>query len=113
MNELGLENYNVDVRYTLTSSHLRYGGVLIATRKDVSSEVIRMLLKIMSSTFVKLSLKNCNCIVSSVYLPPNCATDMHNVFISEIESIVQSYPNHIFLFCDFNLAELIWSNDLA
>lgn len=98
--ELGLTNYIVYRcnRNSLTSSFSRGGGVLIAVRSDIISNLICFPVTNAEQLFAKLSCINTDYIVCSVYFPPNCPISTYESFISAVQSVLLLYPECILIF---------------
>jgi len=113
-NELGLVNYNI-YRYdrcSNTSDCLRGGGVLIGIRKDFSSKLITVPDINVEHLFVEFSSGASRFLTCCVYFPPLSPSLLYERFMSNVESVIQQYPNHTFVISgDFNLPEISWSND--
>ena len=105
--ELLLNDYDIQRRDRPT----RGGGVLIAIKKSLSSELLSKS-KNSESITCKIKLKGEKpLIISSVYRPPDYSIDESMEIIKEIRDVINKNKGAVSLVCgDFNLPDVDWVN---
>jgi len=85
--DLGLTNYTIYRcgRSSLTSSFFKGGGALIATLRDIVSNLIYTPAMNVEHLFVKFSFNSINYVVCSEYFPPICPTSVYKSFITALQ----------------------------
>jgi len=113
-NELGLFNYNIFrfERCLSTSVCNRGGGVFIGIKKGITSSLLSVSSINVEHIFVELIVHASKYLIGGVYFLPNCPQDCYERYMSSVDSFLQRYPNHSYIFAgNFNLPNIIWSND--
>lgn len=109
-----LINYNISRydRSTLSSNCSLVDGILISGRKDIYSFSISVSQLNVEQDFVTFTLSSQKYIVGVVYIHPCSPFAIYEMHVTFIESIIDLYPDHSYIFCgDYNLPKISWSND--
>lgn len=101
-------------RSELTSNKLRKGGVLIAVNKKLNSELIFSGDSAgIELIWIKIFDKNTTVYVCTAYIPPSSSIQIYNQYICEMKKIIEvaKCNDKILIAGDFNLPNLIWTED--
>ena len=89
------------------------GGVLLAVKKDLKSEEIKVSNRDDTETvYCKIKLNNNTLIVGSVYRPPNSNADVSHKITQQLHEIHNQNKNALFWIAgDFNLPDVDWDTN--
>uniref|UniRef100_A0A6P7GG19 Uncharacterized protein LOC114338655 n=1 Tax=Diabrotica virgifera virgifera TaxID=50390 RepID=A0A6P7GG19_DIAVI len=103
-----MKSYNV---YRIDSIHTRGGSVLIAVRKSIASALFVSSSNI-EQVFITIGNQSIMAIFRTVNNPPKAEPAVYTEFSVSVDEVSEKYPaSKLFLFRDFNLPNIMWSND--
>lgn len=111
--ELNLHNFTIyrKDRSSQTSGFSRLGGVLIAVKSCIYSELVHTP-DVIEQVCVIVGRGSSKLLIGAVYLPPESDCEKYNIYCSTLEEICELYPrSQIHLFGDFNLPNTTWQNE--
>lgn len=92
-------------RSQLTSTKTRGGGVLIATKPELSAERIDLFHDNIEGVCVRLKLKHRLCYICCIYIPPSSSLSVYESVCESLEQLV--LDNDLIIVGDFNIPEYI------
>lgn len=112
--ELGLDDFDVFRldRDMLSDIKKRGGGVLIASRKALRAQKIKILEVNVEQIFIRIKVSNKLFILGCVYFPPMSSQELYAEHCNVVESIIDDHPGCCLVIVgDYNLPECVWGND--
>ena len=96
-----------------SSVKARGGGVLIAVRSYLLTDMVRVPTTICEELYVSIRCENYLLICGAVYIPPNSSIDTYLQNIASIDCIQTSFPDALLCIAgDYNLPNLVYSSTI-
>lgn len=108
---LGFHNYQVYRcdRNSMTSKKQRGGGVLIAVKKSIHSEIVKINNNPIETLFIIIKFKSQKIVLNCTYIPPQSPHDVYEKYTNLLDDILSRYnDDKKIIFADFNLPHLSW-----
>ncbi|KAG5864357.1 PiggyBac transposable element-derived protein 3, partial [Gonioctena quinquepunctata] len=95
-------------RLVLTSQKYRGGGVLIAVKKNFSSNVIALNKDNVEQIFVNVYAYGDELVIGGIYLPPSSRLDLYEDHCATVDSVMERFPKKS---CFCTVPNVEWYND--
>ncbi|KAL1447912.1 hypothetical protein WDU94_015615 [Cyamophila willieti] len=97
-------------RDSIASNKTKGGGVLLAIKKSLNSQLLNTFTnKSVETLFILVKYKNINIVINATYVEPTCSHDEYQEYTELIDSTFLKYPDaKKYVIGDFNLSHLQW-----